>query len=870
MKFPGKLWKKYQVYLAYSICYWGYAVPKIYDMSSNGYAALGGWDAVTQMYPVMLYISRMIRNFMSNLTVPLFELSLGMGDDLITALNWHGFGDPFYLLSALIPETSFPFFYSFLFYFRVYLGGIAFLWFVREHNNELKTSAYVIGTFVYTFSGFTLQANIHIIFVHAMMYIPMMLLGGERVLKEKKKGILFMSTFLFALCGFYYLYIGSIALGIYVIYRLIRMHQQWKSSLIKILEMVIEYLLGLALAAFIFLPSVLGFLNSNRAYVQTQFDWIYSWKEIKNFLINLFFPQTNGQVLSVATIGVIAVLYTLLSTKTKQEKFNISVLIFLTWIPVVSCVMSGFGAIYDRWEVIIILYIAYLVVMQWDFLQELNMVQKIILTGLFCFLGLYGKIKNWWDTEQFPIIMFSYGLIVAFLCILFPIARKMKVSALCNFLFACVMIITICKAWQCNARDREIFYVMERNVVDELIDDTTIYRISNERTFTEPRNGQNIALLQKYYGISEYFSIENPYFTNALLEWDVNPDSSLNHMNVGLDQRTILETLSAVKYMVKRTDSNVLIPYGYEKVKETQDKEWSLYENSNALPLFYSYDSVLKEGLYEGKNGFEKQQIILNTAVIEAYEGKLPRVNIPETKLKQIQYQIKNIEKGNVENGMVILKPGAVLSLQVPLERKGENYLSFDHMDLNGGFTVKVPAENRIKEANITQDFYNGNAGVNLGAATSVEEQEITISFNKAESFPVDNLKVFSYDFSDFEECILQRKGASVTDIVLTTNQIECNVDSKHDRILCIAIPYSKGWNACVDEEKVKVYPMNDMFMGIELPEGKHHVVLSYCTYGLKTGIGISLSALFIILLIFIKNVNCYFSRVKNAHSMRV
>lgn len=182
-------------------------------------------------------------------------------------------------------------------------------------------------------------------------------------------------------------------------------------------------------------------------------------------------------------------------------------------------------------------------------------------------------------------------------------------------------------------------------------------------------------------------------------------------------------------------------------------------------------------------------------------------------------------------------------------------------MDLNGGFTVKIPAENRIKEANITQDFYNGNAGVNLGAATSVEEQEITIAFTKAESFPADNLKIFSYDFSDFEECILQRKGASVTDIALTTNRIECNVDSDRDRILCIAIPYSKGWNACVDEEKVKVYPMNDMFMGIELPEGKHHVVLSYCTYGLKTGIGISLSALLIILFVFVGNVNLHRKR---------
>ena len=57
---------------------------------------------------------------------------------------------------------------------------------VREHNNELKTSAYVIGTFVYTLVVLHCSQYSYN-FVHAMMYIPMMLLGGERVLKRREK-----------------------------------------------------------------------------------------------------------------------------------------------------------------------------------------------------------------------------------------------------------------------------------------------------------------------------------------------------------------------------------------------------------------------------------------------------------------------------------------------------------------------------------------------------------------------------------------------------------------------------------------------------------------------------------------------------------
>lgn len=856
-----KIWNQQtKAYLVYSVCFWGFIIPKTYDMYQYGYVALGGWDAVTQMYPVMLYVSRAVRGFFSHLVIPLFELKLGMGDDLITALNWHGFGEPFYLLTALVPEAVLPYFYTFLFYLRVYLSGITFLWFVREHDRTQSTAAYVIGTLVYIFSGFTMQANIHIIFVHAMVYTPMLLLGGERILKGKRQGILAAGTFLFALSGFYYLYIGSVALAVYTLYRLVRLRGGFRESLMKVVRVAVEYLTGLALSAFLFVPAVLGFLSSNRAHVQTQFKLFDSWKKIRKFLVNLFFPHTNYQVFSVMAIGVVVMMIVLFAKGRRTERRNIITMLVLAWIPAVSCVMSGFGEIYDRWELLLVFYVAFLVAVSWDTIDELNLLQKLVLVGVYGVLGLWGKKRDLFDTEAFRIVMVSYGVILVFLLLMYPLAKRAGRRRWCCLGFFAVMVLLICKSWQCNSIDREISFVQERDVRAELIQDRSVYRVSNERTFTEPRNGQNIALFQNYYGLSEYFSIENPSFTSGLLAWDVNPDSSMNHMNVGLDQRTVLETLSAVKYMLKRTASEVIVPYGYNKVKETKDGEWSLYENSNALPLFYTYDTVLAEGEYGGRNGFEKQQIMLRTAAVKDYEGTLPRKEAPLEELRQLEYQIAGIEKGALVDGELRLKAGAVVTLKAALKTQGENYVSFDEVDLRGSFSVKLPREERLKEVNISQGFFNGTAGVNMGAASSSEEQEIEISFHKKERFPITHLKLYAYDFADFADCVNERRQTLITDITVRNNQLACEVSADKPQILCMAVPYSRGWRAYVDGEQVKIYQMNDMFMGIEIPEGAHHIAFHYFTYGLKAGLLITITAILIILFVFVKN-KCWHRR---------
>lgn len=67
-------------------------------------------------------------------------------------------------------------------------------------------------------------------------------------------------------------------------------------------------------------------------------------------------------------------------------------------------------------------------------------------------------------------------------------------------------------------------------------------------------------------------------------------------------------------------------------------------------------------------------------------------------------------------------------------------------------------------------------------------------------------------------------------------NAVRVETESKSDEIVCVAVPYSKGWSAKIDGNTAKIYKMNDMYMGIEVPAGEHIVELNYFTPRLKWG----------------------------------
>ncbi|MDE7418040.1 MAG: YfhO family protein [Lachnospiraceae bacterium] len=792
----------------------------------------------------MVYIRRLLINYFTALVhkesfvFPMIDFTIGMGDDTIAALNYYGLGDPFYFLTMLVSEENLPYFYSVFFYFRVYLGGIAFILFVFELDNTRSSFAYVIGALVYSFSGFTAQSNMHIIFVHAMFYIPLMLLGAERSMREKKNGMLCITTFCFALSGFF-LYIASIALVVYVIYQMFREKRSLPDAIKKICRLLMEYGLGLGLSAVIFIPAVLGFLSSNRAQIMSGYPLISSWNQIKNILLNMFQPSYDnlGQESAVCTIGMIVIICILLAKGRVQEKKNLALLFLITIIPFFDYFMSGFGRSYSRWQIVISMYMAFLTVLFWDELECITTIQKMGLVLIYLLLCAIGKRNDILAHERFGKTILSYGVILITLLIILPLLKKIRKAG--KYVLFFVTYITICINWKAIAGNRDIRDLQLRQVLAELVSESeeAFYRIDDERG----RERMNLSLCQGYCGTMQYVSIANNRYVNAFEKWGI---SHATHMTwYGLDHRTVLEAMCAVKYFIVRTEHNRIVPYGFEYVKSTEDGEWSLYENQCQLPIAYAYDKVYNVKKYQEMSGIEKQQVMLQAAVVEKLlPGGDYETDDFKNELYTGTYEITGLENVTYENGIIEGEKGGVLTISTEIKSDCENYL------------VYMGESDCIERLEMENEYGRSGGAVsplvfNLGTAKEDQREELKITFGREAAFEADKLQVMFYDLSGYQTYIQNLKKDTDGKFKVGTNRITGTVELEQDKIMCFSVPYSLGWHVKIDGAEIETYPVNDLFVGIEVPEGVHEIEAHYVTPGIKVGAAVSIISLIAIVI---------------------
>lgn len=165
-------------------------------------------------------------------------------------------------------------------------------------------------------------------------------------------------------------------------------------------------------------------------------------------------------------------------------------------------------------------------------------------------------------------------------------------------------------------------------------------------------------------------------------------------------------------------------------------------------------------------------------------------------------------------------------------------------------FRIGLDVENTHEET-ITRNFslvtpqyswYNGRKDflVNLYYDEN-PKTSLTITFPQRGIYRMDDMSVFCQPMDAYPNEVAKLSKEFLTEVDLhskahATNKVTGSIDLASDKILCLSIPYSKGWSATVDGKKAELYQANIMYMGLPLKAGHHSIELRYETPGRRLG----------------------------------
>ena len=883
-------------------------------------------------------------------TFPMWNFTIGYGGDVLTTFNYYVIGDPLNLLSVAVPTRFTEFLYAFLILVRMYLAGVFFMYYTRERG--VRGNGRVVGAIIYVFCVYAIHSGVrHPFFILPMIFLPLVLAGLEKILKGKKPYLFIVSIAICVISNFYFFYMVAIITAVYALVRVIYLYKDEKPKIFTTLLKLFGFsLVGVSIACVLFIPTVLIFIQDSRTIEGGIVPIVYEFKYYQKLLSGMISNDSSGHwnYIGVSPIALVGAYYAF--HKRDVQKiilFVISLIVML--VPFLGSFMNGMSYACNRWIWAYVFLCAYTVAYYW---KEIISIRVFTHKKLTVFLMIYFVLVLVMRNTRKESVIFQILLFSVMLFLLSFINNhktkwfKHKIRIIFVFVIAGIAL---------NAF--YIFSVTEGNYVSEFIamgevytsyestisndiknhvEDKSFYRFSStddeylnnkdmnmkvnvvlknsiysdiSNRYFKLDNASNTSTIFNRNGIGYYWSLGNINIQNYLREID-NKEYGLFYY-YGNDQRTILSSLSSVKYFVAEEGELAKVPYGYKlidtyfkyapnmlrnkkvnkKTRVQNSADYNIYENQYAMPLGYTYDNTVTEKQASKFDGIKKEELMLESAIVEK-EDNLARSNEFKSTDKKLKYTVETKDTDYVKiskNQIVVNRGQSKIDLHIDCAPKKNLFVNFKNftfaqkseMDANKNMydTLSVGEQNLIsnKYRYYTEDdfsriyvscgevnklllnyrddksYFNNrkNFAINM-CYSDVERDKVTITFEQPGTYRFDDIEVVEQSFDGYEDKVNALRKNSLENVKIKTNKITGDISLDKEKLLCLNIPYSDGWKLKVDGKEMRLKKVNYMNSGVVLKTGKHKIELTYCTPGVKIGLLLTIAGILILLIIII------------------
>lgn len=207
---------------------------------------------------------------------PFYDANTFIGADNVFANTYYGLFSPFTFPILLFPRSAIPQTMALMCIAKMVVGGLLFRVYLKYIGCTEKTAR--IFSLAYAFTGWMAYYLWFNCFYDVLTFLPLILFGIEKVLKEKKIWAVSLGFCLMGLGNYFFLLTCGIFGVIYALFRYCQTFKKRKAkdNTIVILYGVIGFGLGYLLCAFVVFPAVLSSFGITRA---TQSQYLPTLKE---------------------------------------------------------------------------------------------------------------------------------------------------------------------------------------------------------------------------------------------------------------------------------------------------------------------------------------------------------------------------------------------------------------------------------------------------------------------------------------------------------------------------------------------------------------------------------------------------------------
>ncbi|UQS85296.1 YfhO family protein [Apilactobacillus apisilvae] len=793
-----------------------------------------------------------------------YSFSNGYGGEMTSIWSYY-LMSPLNLIIAILPKSFMNGSIMLITLLKYGLSGLSFGYLIKTKKVKNNLTIPIFAT-SYAMNGWIIANQLNIIWLDAMIILPIIILGIDNIIKKNSYKVYLISLTAIIIINYYMAFMICIFSCTYFIANYVIKYSNINNKIKMILKYIGTSLTAFLISSWLMIPNIIALKDGKGQYTISNIKWKFEYNPldmISKSLNGAFnFDQIpsgypNIFIGSIALISMISFFFNH-NIRIKKRVIYFLLLSFL----IISMSFEPLDLLWHafqfpvwypyRFSFITCFLIAYLGAIGFNSLpKEINItliikVSVILVAGML-YVGVNINRFTFLSIEKYIISLLI--LAITFLIIMLINKKTFK------YYLLSLLIITIC--------DMGINTFNSLNSISYVnnSDYTTYNKILSNKISSIQKNDNSFYRIGKSFYRTKNDPLENNFnggsvFSSTLQKKNTEFESKIgipfNSGSIDYSNGTLFtDSLLSFKYIINMDNGFKKYPMiqqsgkRYDVINNKVNNDFNSYKNNNYFPIIYETN----------QNSLKK---------IKTNDDPL---NYQNNIFKSLSNSNKNIFNFNNDYKVTFNNVYNTKSLNKSVVKK-KNLLKPASIDIKYNYTDgNIPY--LLLSGNFNKDncsiFVNGNSVIvpktfSNSIVISLPKQNSTIDINfKKASLYSNDFGLYNLNYNQFKKDTNYIHNQR-NNIKFNNNNISADLNFNKKGNILTSIPYSMGWHLVIDGHESKISPWLNEFIGSSkmVSRGKHKVFLYYYPSGLNIGIIMTIIGISILLVNLIINKKKY------------